>query len=63
MGRKWPESRPRGRKPRGMEVETKPFKDRADTALLLFGGVLPRPVKELLRDMAVALDELREQKQ
>lgn len=42
-----------------MEVEPKPFKDRADAALLLFGGVLPRPVKELLRDMAVAIDELK----
>lgn len=40
-------------------METKTFKDRADTALLLFGGVLPRPVKELLRDMAIALDELK----
>ncbi|WP_354682642.1 hypothetical protein [Cupriavidus necator] len=44
-------------------METKSFKDRADTALLLFGGVLPRPVKELLRDMAVALDELKGEKQ
>lgn len=44
-------------------MENKSFKDRADTALLLFGGVLPRPVKELLRDMAIALDELKGQQQ
>ncbi|MHA3018079.1 hypothetical protein CMPELA_25755 [Cupriavidus necator] len=44
-------------------MEERSFKDRADAALLVFGSVLPRPVKELLRDMAVALDELREQKQ
>lgn len=46
---------------KGETVES--FYDRADKALKLYGLILPADIRQLLRDMAGAIDKLQEQKQ
>ncbi|SOZ07280.1 hypothetical protein CBM2599_U20011 [Cupriavidus taiwanensis] len=55
--------RPRGRQRKGETVEGQTFYDRADKALKLYGLILPADIRQLLRDMAGAIDKLQEQKQ
>lgn len=39
------------------------FLDRANKALFVYGAILPADIRQLLKDMAAAIDQLREQKQ
>lgn len=41
----------------------KSFAERADAALRIYGLMLPADIRQLLRDMAGAIDQLRETKQ
>jgi len=44
-------------------VHDQTFYDRADKALKLYGLMLPADIRQLLRDMAGAIDKLREGQQ
>lgn len=40
-------------------MSDKSFSERADKALLVFGVMLPNEIRQLLRDMATAIDQLK----
>ncbi|WP_272871748.1 hypothetical protein [Cupriavidus necator] len=44
-------------------MEDQSFYERADKALKLYGLMLPADIRQLLRDMAGAIDKLQEKKQ
>lgn len=40
-------------------MSEKTFAQRADRALLVYGGILPADIRQLLKDMASAIDQLK----
>ncbi|WP_317924752.1 hypothetical protein [Cupriavidus sp. TA19] len=44
-------------------MKDRSFYERADAALRLYGLVLPADIRQLLRDMAGAIDKLQEKQQ
>ncbi len=54
---------PMGLNQRGNIMGDKSFAERADAALRIYGLMLPADIRQLLRDMAGAIDQLREKTQ
>ncbi|WP_404993325.1 hypothetical protein [Cupriavidus pauculus] len=46
-----------------MKGEVMSFLERANKALFVYGAILPADIRQLLKDMAAAIDQLQEKSQ